>query len=140
MKQINKIRDRLLADEKENDHYTVEPMFCLQILVRDAGFDAAYADNKCWYSPQLTEVAYDDDEGFPDLDDEDGWDGPFGYRDRWETVMIALTQEGIDDYMRQNGHNVKRRAFRGETRTFVESFNRCQEMMAVRKFLMDGQG
>lgn len=144
------IGERLRADLKSNDHYTAEPMFCLQILQRDAGYDAGYADNKCWWNPEMLESVYDDDSDERKADlrfimrkDEcgfeeapAGWEGPFGYKDRWETVMIALTQKGIDDYMDLDGHNVKRRAFRGMTRTYVESFRRCQEMIDIREALI----
>ena len=142
-KDLLDIGKRLRADLEKNNHYTAEPMFCLQILHRESGYDAHYADNECWWNAEMMEVVYDDDsqERKDDLgfkgDCDDGWEGPFGYRDRWETVMVALTQEGIDGYMRQDGHNVKRQAFRGKTRTYVESFHRCQEMIALRAALID---
>ena len=134
--------ERLREDEKNNDHYTGWPMFCLQILVRDTGYDLSYSDNKCWWNTQELQIIYDDDspeikEIYEFNEDNDNWEGPFGYKDRWETVMVAFTQEGLDDYMRQDGHNVKRRAFRGQTRTYVESFYRCDEMIKVREFLME---
>ena len=141
------IGERLRDDLKENTHYTAEPMFCIQSLHRETGYDSSYADNRCWWNAELMEVVYDDDNDQQKQDlefklDEDGdppegWEGPFGYKDRWETVMVALTQEGLDNYMRQDGHNVKRAAFRGQTRTYVESFHRCREMIDLRAALID---
>lgn len=135
------IGERLCADLKKNDHYTVEPMFCLQVLHRETGYDAAYSDNRCWLNADMMETVFDDDtdERKVDLEfseDSAEWEGPFGYKDWWQTVMVALTQEGLDDYMRQDGHNVRRVAFRGKTRTYVESFRRCQEMFDLRTALI----
>ena len=128
-------RSKALNSERiKNDHLTAEPMFCLQIKVRDLWFDPTYSENEYWWNPETGEMAYDDEEGEPeDLSD---WDGPFGYRDRWETVMVALTQKGIDEYMKENGHNVRKLAHRGEVRSYVDSFYRCPEMIAIRKYLM----
>jgi hypothetical protein len=141
-KDITSIQKLLNNDLKDNDHYTEHPMFCLQIKRRDSGYDTSLSDNRCWYNYDLSEIVYDDDsvETKDDLNfDEDSseWEGPYGYIDRWETVMIAFTQNGIDDYMKADGHNVKRRAFRGNTRSYVESFHRCQEMINIRQFLLN---
>lgn len=38
--------------------------------------------------------------------------------------------------LRLNGHNDRRRAFRGEVEIYVDSFNRCPEMIAIREALM----
>lgn len=139
------IGERLRADLKKNNHHTAEPMFCLQALHRETGYDAAYADNRCWWNPEAMEVVYDDDTderkadlGFkdPGHGPSNEWEGPFGYKDQWRTVMVALTQKGLDDYMELDGHNVKRAAFRGKTRTYVESFYRCQEMIDLREALI----
>lgn len=138
---IHPIAQRLRADLAHNDHMTAEPMFCLQILVRDSGYDSDFTDNQCWWNAEQLETIYDDDtdERKADLNfdsESPDWDGPYGYKDRWETVMIALTEEGITSYMLQDGHNVRRRAFRGRTRTYVESFHRCQEMITIRQHLL----
>jgi len=149
MHDMEAIGARLRADAKKNDHYTKEPMFCLQVLVRDVGYAAyarEYANNECWWNGQELEWVYDDDtiERKTDLGfnpDDAQWDGPYRYVDRWETVMVALTNEGIDDYMQLDGHNVMQRAFRSKVRTFVKSFLRCKEMIAVRHALMaNGRG
>lgn len=131
----------LQADLQKNNHFTKDPMFCLQKLHRETGYDITYADNQCWWNAELSEVIYDDDttERKEDLEfkeDNDAWEGPYGYKDQWQTVMISLTQKGINDYMERDGHNVRRSAFRGQTRTYVESFHRCEEMINVRNSLI----
>lgn len=115
----------------QDNRCTTDPMFCLQIKVRDWGYDSKYknGDDTVWIdmeSGEYGEVA-PETEGAED----------FGYVDRWETVMVAFTEQGIEDYMRQDGHNVKRRAYKGETRIYVESFRRCDEMTRIREYLIN---
>ena len=120
----------------QDNRATAHPMFCVQILVREVGFDIAYADNRCWWNPEELRAIYDDDKRFRGEPKRKGWDGPYGYKDRWETVMVALTEAGCNEYLELDGHNVKRRAFRGQIRIYAESFNRCHEMIAIREFLL----
>ena len=107
----------------QDNRCTAEPMFCVQEKIRDVGYDPAYSDgNTIWIdmkSGDYTEVQPET----PDAEE-------FGYKDRWETVMACFTEEGCRDYLRQNGHN------HGETRIYVESFRRCDEMIRIRRFLM----
>lgn len=132
---------RLLGDSQWNDHHTAEPLFCLQLLHRETGYASDYSSNRCWWNAEQGETVFDDDDderkaalGFSK--DAEGWEGPFGYKDQWHTVMVALTSKGLDDYMKEDGHNVRRRAFRGRTRVYVESLRRCQEMIDLRSSLM----
>lgn len=124
---LAKVSERLRT---QDNRCTCDPMFCVQILVRKSGFDSDYSDNLCWWNPGKMEVAYDDEpEG-------EGWDGPYGYKDRWETKMVAYTEEGCQEYLALDGHNLKRQAHNGEVRIFVDSFHRCPEMIAIREMLM----
>lgn len=126
MTDLLDISDRL---RKQDNRCTAEPMFCLQIKVCDIGYDPRYTDgNTVWINTQSGE--YEEVEPYTEGADE------FGYKERWETVMVAFTEQGIEDYMRQDGHNVRRRAYKGETRIYVESFRRCDEMVRIRQFLM----
>jgi len=119
----------------QDNRMTAEPMFCVQILVRDVGYDAAYCDKRVWHDSANDQTIYDDDPDFrAESVEGDGWD-MFGYVDRWETVMVAFTEVGCKAYLELDGHNVKRRAFRGQIRIYVESFRRCEEMMAIRAHL-----
>ena len=122
---MQEIGDRIRTQDNRS---TLHPMFCVQILVRDTGYDSAYGDDLCWYNAELCECVYKEPE------DLTGWE-EFAYKDRWETVMFAFTEEGCREYLRLNGHNDKRRAFKGQVRIYVESFHRCPEMISIRKFL-----
>lgn len=118
----------------QDNRITQNPMFCVQIKRRDVGYDAAYGDQRCWVDGANDLVVYDDDKDFKEPEG-DQWE-EFGYKDRWETVMVAFTEAGCHEYLRLNGHNDRRRAHNGEVRIYVESFNRCPEMIALREFLM----
>jgi hypothetical protein len=142
MSDIFDIADRLKADAAKNDHCTRDPMFCLQIKVRDIGYDPAYADGQTvWVDPEnnFEEAPKPEDRADQEILHQEGL-VQLGYRDRWETVMVALTKQGLEDYMELNGHNVRRRAYNGETRIYVESFFRCEEMVRLRKYLLGQDG
>lgn len=130
-KELLDISERL---KTQDNRCTMNPMFCVQIKVRDVGYDAAYSDNPCWYrnSGGDPEVVYDDE---PEDDGNGEWE-QFGYKDRWETVMVAFTEKGCEEYLELNGHNDRRRAHNGEVRIYVESFRRCPEMIRIREALM----
>ena len=119
----------------QDNRITQNPMFCVQIKVRDVGYDWAYADGHCWRDSANEITIYDDDKDFKGEPEGDEWD-KFGYRDRWETVMVAFTEKGCEEYLELNGHNDRRRAHNGEVQIYVESFNRCPEMIAIREALM----
>lgn len=125
---IPEISERL---KTQDNRITQHPMFCVQIKVRDTGFDPAHCDNRCWWNPSRMECIYDQEPK-----ENKGWEGPFGYKDRWETVMVAFTQKGCEEYLELNGHNDRRRAHNGEVRIYAESFNRCEEMIAIREHLL----
>ena len=52
--------------------------------------------------------------------------------DRWDLVQgaVALTLEGIEEYLRMNGHNLT------EPRIYVGSMSRVPEMIRLREILM----
>ena len=123
------ISDRLRA---QDNRATQHPMFCLQKLVRDVGYVPGYGDGETvWIDMQ----SGDYEEVAPETEGAE----EFGYKDRWETVMVAFTEQGIKDYMCKNGHNVQRVAYNGQTRIYVESFRRCDEMIKIREFLLSGR-
>lgn len=130
-KDLLDISERL---KTQDNRITEHPMFCVQIKIRDVGYDTAYCDNKCWHDGANQETVYDDDPDFKEPEGDE-WD-EFGYRDRWETVMVAFTEGGCKEYLELNGHNDKRRAYKGEVRIYAESFRRCPEMIAIREALM----
>ena len=118
----------------QDNRITQNPMFCVQEKIRDVGYDTAYFHNKCWLDSANETTIYDDDKDFKDAPEGDEWE-EFGYRDRWQTVMVAFTEVGCQQYMNLNGHN-----HRGELRIYVESYNRCPEMIAIREALMATDG
>jgi len=136
MKQPSEVDRNDLLDISErlrtqDNQCTAEPMFCLQIKVRDTGYDPNYAADTVWINMQGGD--------YEEVPPQTPGAEEFGYQDRWETVMVAFTQQGLLDYMDKDGHNVKRRAHNGETRIYVESFMRCDEMIRVRQALMSSK-
>jgi hypothetical protein len=103
-------------------------MFCVQIKVRDVGYDSDYADDTVWMDMESGD--------FQEVPEDTPGAEQFGYKDRWETVMVAFTEKGCEEYLELNGHNDRLRAHNGEVRIYVESFNRCPEMIAIRDALM----
>lgn len=125
--QLAAIAERLRT---QDNRITQNPMFCVQEKKRDVGYDSLWVDNKCWRDSANDITIYDDDPDFKEPPEGEEWD-EFGYVDRWETVMVAFTEVGCQQYIELNGHN-----HRGELRIYVESFNRCPEMIAIREALM----
>jgi len=113
----------------QDNRCTEDPMFCVQEKKRDVGFDIRWTDKFCWRNSETEEVIYDDDPEFVEPEGA-GWE-KFGYLDRWETVMVAFTEGGCLGYINENRHN-----HRGKLRVYAESFRRCQEMLAIRAFLL----
>lgn len=118
----------------QDNRITQNPMFCVQILRREVGYDSSYAANYCWVDIEAEETVYEE----PSDSDDDRWE-KFGYVDRWETVMVAFTEGGCNEYLALDGHNCRSRAHNGEVRIYVESFNRCPEMIAIREMLMEAK-
>lgn len=131
IKALSEIGARLRT---QDNRCTANPMFCVQIKVRDVGYDWRYGDQVCWRDSGNELTIYDDDKDFKQPVGEE-WE-KFGYNDRWETVMVAFTEEGCKEYLRLNGHNDRHRAHNEEVRIYAESFNRCPEMIAIRDILL----
>lgn len=136
MTTLSAIGERL---KTQDNCGTQHPMFCVQVKIRDVGYDSAYFDDHCWHDAANEEYLFDDDPGFKGKPEGEEWD-EFGYKDRWETVMVAFTRKGCEDYIERNGHNEKHRAHNGEIRIYAESFYRCPEMIAIREFLLTNAG
>jgi hypothetical protein len=111
---LSEIGERLRT---QDNRITENPMFCVQTHRRDVVPDG-FSDETVW--------VLDGEEVDADTDGAE----EYGIRWRWETVMVAFTEEGCKEYLRQNGHNLS------EPRIYVESFNRCPEMIAIREWLM----
>ena len=120
MSDLLDISDRLRT---QDNRCTAEPMFCVQEKKRDVGYDPQYSDgDTIWINMQSGD--------YEEVEPETEGAEEFGYKDRWETVMVCFTEDGCKNYLRQNGHNHR------ETRIYVESFLRCDEMIRIRQWLM----
>lgn len=102
----------------QDNRITENPMFCVQQKRRVTGLHRDYSDNTVWIL---------DGEK---VDPETEGAREYGIQDHWETVMTAFTEDGCKEYLRLNGHNLR------EPRIYVESFNRCPEMIAIREWLL----
>jgi hypothetical protein len=122
--QLLEIGERL---RNQDDRGTEDPMFCVQVLMCDIGYSSEYADGFCW--------VLEDDIVFnrPGSEDEE-WER-VGYKERWETVMVSLTDEGCKEYIKLNGHNDMKKSHKGQIRIYVDSFRRCPEMIGIRDFI-----
>jgi len=113
----------------QDNRITADPMFCVQEEITTYGFDPNYADGETvWVDPSNDFLEVSTSEF--DVDNP-GDLIETAKQTRWETVMITFTEEGCKEYIRLNGHN-----HRGKTRIYVESYRRCPEMIAIRKFLI----
>ncbi len=127
--EIAEIQSIGLRLRTQDNRITQDPMFCVQEKVKVFGINPLWSDAEVWI---------DTSDGAVECEaPKDGiattniiQTGVFEY---WKTVMVAFTEGGCEEYLRQNGHN-----HHGETRIYVESFRRCPEMIAIRKLLMDG--
>lgn len=113
--ELQAIGERLRTQDNRITH---NPMFCVQQKRRIVGLHRDYSDQTVWILDG--EQVEPETEGATE----------YGVREHWETVMVAFTEEGCKEYLRQNGHNLR------APRIYVESFNRCPEMIAIRDFLM----
>jgi len=110
----------------QDNRATANPMFCVQEKVRDYGFTSDYAEGF---------VNLGEDCEIVDEEDVGEYDGDIrrvGYKDRWETIRVFFTEVACKFYMRQMKHR------HGPMRSYVESYERCWEMIDIRKWLMDG--
>lgn len=116
MTPLRKIGERL---HTQDSRCTENPMFCVQQKRRIHGIDTRWSDGETQWVLD-GEIVEPGTEGAKE----------YGFKDIWETKMVAFTEQGCKEYLRQNGHNLR------EPRIYVESFNRCPEMIAIRERLM----
>jgi hypothetical protein len=114
----------------QDNRITVDPMFCVQGRRRIYGMDPDYADHVVWVD---TEEGCRECEA-PKDEEETQFIKKAGYKDIWETLMVAFTEDGCKEHLELNGHNYRHYE---EVRIYVESFRRCPEMIAIRAMLMN---
>ena len=110
----------------QNNHSTREPMYCVQTLIKDVGYDPAYSTDTVWINMESGD--------YEEVEPNTPGAEEFGYKERWETQMVCLTEKGAKEHLELNGHNYR---YYGPTRIYVESFYRCPEMQLIRKMLME---
>ncbi len=131
---IKQIGKAIAADDFE--HCTAEPIFLVQQKSRDYGYDSQYTTDFEWI---------DSVEGYPIeeriakrltlLDDngrnvDDRYVRAY-YQDRWEFVTACFTRAGAEAFIARQKHNLK------ETRIWVDSLFRNQEMIELRNYLSE---
>lgn len=110
---------------------TAEVAFYVQVERTMYGMDPDYAEGPVWYDTELHEEVPE-----PSEEEQEQRPGAIietGKFQHWETKMVSFTKEGAEEYLRQDGHNLRRI---GQVRIYGESFRRCPEMIAIRAFLM----
>jgi hypothetical protein len=118
----------------QDNRCTAHPIFCVQRQYRIEGLEDSdeweWRDSD-WHRADK-EKAEELDNAPPEVSDIDGWTRIY-YQSRWHTVMVALTKEGAERYLRNNAHNLSEYA---PPRIYVESLYKCEEMIQLREWLM----
>ena len=118
----------------QNNRITDQPMFTVQQLQRDWGYDSDYADEFEWIDDEGNSP---DEIRIEELDKAESEGGDTGgytkvyFKDRWEFVTACFTEEGCKEYLLQNGHNLKK------PRIFACGSYRNDEYQAVRNALIN---
>jgi len=112
----------------QDNRCTANPIFQVRGKERIYGLDPSASDEAVWM---------DDDWNSVDIpEDADPDQPPHGltvapYTTRWKVLMVAFTEQGCKDHLRLNGHNYQ---IYDEVGIYVDSLNRCAEMIAIREF------
>lgn len=118
----------------QDNRATANPQFIVQQKIRFYGVGLDYTDLFKWIdSDNPEDVASDIEEHGLNFLDSEGLDTgswrKVGYIEHWEFVTACFTEQGCEDYLRVNGHNLK------EPRIYVESAYRNCEFNEVRELL-----
>ena len=116
----------------QDNRITALPVFVVQQKRRVYGMDPAYSDEIVWVDSDgealPEEVAALDAEYEETGDEPDGWTRT-SYIDVWEFVTCCFTENGCNDYIEANRHNLK------EPRVYAYSGHRNREWETVRDYL-----
>lgn len=126
----------------QDNRCTAHPCFCVQVLERIGPMLPEYSDTRMYHNHEHCETYY------PERPDPEEWkrlnkldeagdlpDGitAGGYVEKWKTVQVCFTEDGCNQYLERDGHNL--RHYFG-VRIYVESFHRNSEMLAIREALL----
>ncbi len=114
----------------QDNRCTANPIFQVRGKERIYGLDLSASDEAVWMDDEWNPVDIPEDAD-PDQP-------PHGltvarYTTRWKVLMVAFTEQGCKDHLRLNGHNYR---IYDEVGIYVDSLNRCPEMIAIREFLL----
>ena len=116
----------------QDNAITSDPIFCVQTLRREYGYDSDYTDDSVWCD-MCNDNVYATEEEEALLEEETHpRQGDFrrvGYKDAWENVQPFFTRAGAERYIEENAHNLK------QPRIYVDSAYRNREWQAVRELL-----
>lgn len=139
------LNDELLAIGEQlrtqDNRCTESPMFIVQ-QKRCFGCEPGEGDVDVWHDEDWEVVHKETSAKLDELDEAFEWEleedqaimlkrhTKRGIKYNWEFCMAAFTEAGCKKYLELNGHNLI------EPRIYAQSWIRCPEMLAVRKFLM----
>lgn len=104
--------ERVISDDKDNDHFTAHPMFAVEQRKRIYGMDGDYADDFEWLTREGGKV---DDTPARRLEalyqggrigDEHRGCQRANYVDVWEYVQVYFTRQEAEEYIDGQGHNL----------------------------------
>ena len=131
--EIKRVGALIGADDYK--HGTRDPIFLVQQKRRVYGFDSAYTDESEWIDDNTGEPVGEEKSKRLTALDNAGRPVPDKYRqvfyqDHWEYVQACFTREGAEAFIARQKHNLK------ETRIWVDSLFRNQEMIKIREYLI----
>jgi len=131
--ELNKIGELI---KTQDNRITANPIFVVEKLVRDWGYDSAYRDEYKWLDHENEGCEADEietaelDELYKLGEGKGSWEKCY-YGDRWEFVTACFTEQGCKDYLNLNGHNL------GKTRIYAHGSYRNNEWQTVRNALIN---
>jgi hypothetical protein len=125
--ELRQIGDRL---RNQDNRCTANPIFLVRGKERIYGLDSSASDEAVWMNDEWNPVDIPED---ADPDQPPHGLTVVRYTARWKVLMVAFTEQGCKDHLRLNGHNYR---IYDEVGIYVDSLNRCPEMIAIREFLL----
>ncbi len=137
-KAISSIGEQLRT---QDNRCTANPMFIVQEQ-RSFGCEPGEGDKNIWLDGDWEEADEETSAQLDELNDAFEWEleeeqvamlkryTKRGIKHFWEFCMASFTEQGCKRYIELDGHNLTK------PRIYAMSWNRCPEMLEVRKFLM----
>jgi len=136
---LKQLQDELLADLKDNDHFTAEPIFFVEKRVRIYGLDPLWVDDYVWLDTEEGEEITDPEEiALYEKTDRHLGELPdcivkTGYVDMWVPVQPFFTRSAAQFYVDTKSHKHKE-----ELRIYVDSAKgRNPQWQKIRDYFMN---